>query len=130
MANLAERLQDLANFRTFLSAARLSGVIEILLSPGPYTVFAPTDKAFTAWSDTQVIDLMRDTEKLGQILQLHIVSGSHHTDAFTEPLESLQGARIPITATTYGSASISESNKPCDNGMLHIVDQVLNLESS
>jgi uncharacterized surface protein with fasciclin (FAS1) repeats len=48
MANLIETAQELGQFKTLMTLVESADLLDLLKSPGPYTVFAPTDEAFAA----------------------------------------------------------------------------------
>ncbi len=128
---------DLASLEAALTATEL---IEPLQGEGPFTVFAPNNEAFTTLLQAQgVTSLEGLIAQLGapavtQILQAHVVSGD---EALTSDMlldqnvyESLDGATLTITVqsgqTFVNGALISEADLAADNGVVHIIDEVVN----
>lgn len=52
------------SFKTLVAAVKAAGLAEILKGPGPYTVFAPTDDAFSKLPAGTLESLLKDKEKL------------------------------------------------------------------
>jgi hypothetical protein len=67
------------SFTTFLAAIKIAGLTDLLITGGPYLVFAPTDKAFAALPKDQLESLMADPKALGVFLRAYIVVGYYPT---------------------------------------------------
>ena len=66
------------DFNTLVTAVKAAGLVETLKGEGPFTVFAPTDAAFTAYltaNGLTAADLLANP-KLSNILLHHVVSGN------------------------------------------------------
>lgn len=46
MANIVRTAVSAGSFKTLVAAVQAAGLVDTLSSPGPFTVFAPTDEAF------------------------------------------------------------------------------------
>merc|ERR1711985_62106 len=101
---------------------------------GPFTVFAPTDAAFTALLDslgvTKAELLARDD--LADILKYHVLSGSSVMSAdlaAAQDVTTLEGSSLTVTkddsTVMAGSASVSAADISCSNGVIHVIDSVL-----
>jgi uncharacterized surface protein with fasciclin (FAS1) repeats len=78
---IAENGRDATNFTSLVAAADKAGLTDLLIGPGPYTVFAPSNDAF-AVADPQVIaDLMlpENQEHLANLLKAHVLPGLYTT---------------------------------------------------
>ena len=64
------------NFQTLVAAVKAAGLVDALKGKGPFTVFAPTDDAFAKLPKGTVEALLKDKDKLTQILTYHVVSGN------------------------------------------------------
>ena len=73
--DLVETAAHSVTFKTFLAAAKSAGLLETLKSNGPYTVFIPTDAAFSKLPSGTADALMKDKKKLAQVLAYHVVPG-------------------------------------------------------
>lgn len=64
------------SFACLLEAVQAAGLAETLMGEGPFTVFAPTDRAFYDFAQEQGADtpdaLFADTEMLSSILMYHV----------------------------------------------------------
>ena len=65
------------DFKTLVAAAKAAGLVDVLKSEGPLTVFAPTDKAFAKLPKGTVETLLKpeNKDKLAAILKYHVVPG-------------------------------------------------------
>ena len=65
------------SFKTLATALKAAGLVDALKGPGPFTVFAPTDKAFAKLPAGTVETLLKpeNKEQLIDILTYHVVSG-------------------------------------------------------
>src|ERR1700761_5414011 len=63
--------------KTLVAAVKAAGLVDTLNSPGPFTVFAPTDAAFGMLPAGTVEDLVKPQNKaaLTKILTYHVVAG-------------------------------------------------------
>ena len=64
-----------AGFNTLVAAVEAAGLVETLQSEGPFTVFAPTDEAFSALPEGVLDGLLADPAALAEVLTYHVVSG-------------------------------------------------------
>ncbi|MEL6310689.1 MAG: fasciclin domain-containing protein, partial [Chloroflexota bacterium] len=63
-------------FNTLLTAVEAAGQVPLLNTPGPYTIFAPTDDAFAALPPGMMDGLMSSTISLQAVLSYHILDGA------------------------------------------------------
>ena len=63
------------SFKTLVTAVQAAGLVETLKGKGPFTVFAPTDKAFAKIPKDQLDALLADKAKLTKVLTYHVVAG-------------------------------------------------------
>src|ERR1700722_6036449 len=63
--------------KTLVAAVKAGGLVDTLNSPGPFTVFAPTDDAFAKLPAGTVDTLLKleNKDMLVRILTYHVVSG-------------------------------------------------------
>ncbi|MBL9078491.1 MAG: fasciclin domain-containing protein [Planctomycetes bacterium] len=117
---------------TAVTAANLGGA---LAGPGPFTVLAPTDAAFAALGQATLDSLLdpANLATLQAILGYHVVPGSVLASAALggELAATLQGAQVLFaadgTAAKVNSARLTHVNIPCTNGVIHVLDAVLEL---
>merc|ERR1711908_239255 len=77
IVELAESVKDLS---TLVSAVVAADLADTLSSPGPFTVFAPTNKAFAALPAGTLANLLKPANKaqLVKVLTYHVASGDVH----------------------------------------------------
>ncbi|MEH2264504.1 fasciclin domain-containing protein [Nostoc sp.] len=131
MADLVETAINAGNFNTLVKAATAVNLIEILKSPGSFTLFAPTDEAFANLIEGTLDSLLKDIPKLQKIVAYHIVSGDVRSDDLLEinEAETLEGSIVAIESADgkikVNSANILKTDILTDNGVIHIIDAVL-----
>lgn len=130
MKNLVETATNAGTFKTFIIALREAGLYDILCSEGPYTIFAPTDEAFSKLPDGTIKDLLKDREKLTDILTYHVVSNRVLSKDVTKlkKVYTINGKQVKIKIGNnikIDNARIIKSDIECINGIIHIIDAVL-----
>lgn len=135
-ANIVETAEKAGKFNTLLAAAKAAGLVEALSQPGPLTVFAPSDEAFEKLPEGTVENLLKPENKqqLVDILTYHVL-GRELTSGMLPhhriPVRTLNtGARtLKITknrsGVQVGNAKVVAADVQTDNGVIHIIDQVL-----
>lgn len=130
------------NLKILVQALTRADLAATLKGAGPFTVFAPTDAAFTAFLKTTPYATVNDVPKdvLTQILLNHVVSGSVKSTALTTTyIKTL--AKGSASATNYlsmyvdvtsgvklnGVANVTTADVMASNGVIHVVDAVINL---
>src|ERR1700689_3643171 len=76
--NIIENAVNSADHTTLVAAVKAAGLVETLESPGPFTVFAPTNEAFAKLPAGTVDNLLKpeNKAKLTGILTYHVVAGN------------------------------------------------------
>src|SRR6186997_3319827 len=76
--NIIENAMNSKDHTTLVAAVKAAGLVETLEGPGPFTVFAPTDKAFDMLPKGTVDNLLKAENKatLTKILTYHVVAGN------------------------------------------------------
>src|SRR3954452_3125437 len=66
-----------ARFQTLVAALKAADLVDTLKGPGPFTVFAPTDEAFSKLPAGVLEDLLKpeNKAKLQSVLTYHVVPG-------------------------------------------------------
>jgi uncharacterized surface protein with fasciclin (FAS1) repeats len=121
------------NFSTLLKAIEAAGLNTTLAGEGPFTVFAPTDAAFSALPKGTLDNLLKpeNASKLADVLSFHVVSGSLKAADISSQSEltTVQGSAAKITASNgtvkYDKATVSQADIACSNGVIHIIDAVV-----
>ena len=120
---------------TVLEAAVVeAGLVETLQGEGPFTVFAPTDAAFTALLtalDVEAADLL-GLPQLGDILTYHVAGVEAMSTDLSDGqmVTTVNGQDVTIsimgdTVMINGSATVTVANIDATNGVVHVIDAVL-----
>lgn len=120
--------ENTPNFSTLLNALDAAGLTETLQDTGPFTVFAPTNEAFSKLSDDELSALLADRDALQRVLSYHVVPGSFTTSDITQGMSgfpTLEGSELPITESGVGDATVTAVNIPASNGVVFAIDTVL-----
>jgi uncharacterized surface protein with fasciclin (FAS1) repeats len=129
--NIIETARDAGQFNTLLAAIEAAGLTDALSGEGPFTVFAPTDEAFSAIPADQLAALLEDTETLTAILTYHVVSGAVQSADVVNltSATTLQGSDVTIEANSYGvkidGANVVAVDVEASNGVIHVIDAVI-----
>jgi uncharacterized surface protein with fasciclin (FAS1) repeats len=130
---------------TLVAAVKAAGLVDTLNSPGPFTVFAPTNDAFAKLPAGTVDTLVKPENKatLTKILTYHVVSGTISARDIATGIKaaggkyemttveggklwaSMSGKKIVLTDEKGGMATITTANVFQSNGVIHVVDTVL-----
>lgn len=134
--------QTNANLTILVQALVRAELASTLQGVGPYTVFAPTNKAFEDFLKTTTYATINDVPKetLKQILLNHVVSGNvKSTDLSTGYIKTLAKGTASTTnnlsmfvntasgVKLNGVAMVTTANVMASNGVIHIVDNVIGL---
>jgi uncharacterized surface protein with fasciclin (FAS1) repeats len=129
--DILETAKAAGSFTTLARAIEAAGLTETLKGEGPFTVFAPTDEAFAALPEGTLDALLQDQEKLTAILTYHVVPGKLASGdiARQSSAATVNGKQLSIAATDgqvkVGGATVTQSDVPASNGVIHVIDSVL-----
>jgi uncharacterized surface protein with fasciclin (FAS1) repeats len=130
-ADIVDTAVSAGNFTTLVAAVKAAGLVDTLKSAGPFTVFAPTDEAFAKLPAGTVEGLLKDPEKLKNILLYHVVSGKVMAADVVKmkTAKTVEGASIKIHVAggqvTVDNAKVVKTDIVCDNGVIHVIDTVI-----
>ena len=133
LAAQAKDIVDVAvgagNFKTLVAAVQAAGLVDTLKSPGPFTVFAPTDAAFAKIPKATLDALMADKAKLTAVLTYHVVPGKVMAkDVKAGKVKTVQGGELTITTTggvKVDGANVVTTDIAASNGVIHVIDTVV-----
>lgn len=130
MADLVETAVNAGTFNTLIKAVEAAGLVEILKSPGPYTVLAPTDEAFANLPEGTLDSLLQDIPKLKRIVTYHVVFGDVRAEDLLqiEEAETFEGSIVAIDSSDgikVNDAKVLKTDILTDNGVIHVIDTVL-----
>ena len=130
---------------TLVAAVSAAGLVPTLQSPGPFTVFAPTNMAFAKLPAGTVDMLLKPENKaaLTGVLTYHVVPGKLSArdlmamamkNGGMTSLKTVQGEMLTartngkmlmLTDTKGGTANVTIADVNQSNGVIHVVDAVL-----
>ena len=141
-------VQNAVNSRdhdTLVAAVKAAGLVDTLSSAGPFTVFAPTDKAFDKLPSGTVDTLVMPENKgtLTSVLTYHVIPGRLTSSAIAAKIRAgrgmarlktvqgqtltarMQGKWLVLTDAKGGKSRVTIANVMQSNGVIHVVDTVL-----
>jgi len=118
---------------TLVAAVTAAGLVETLKGAGPFTVFAPTNAAFTALPAGTVDGLLKPESKeaLTRILTYHVVAGAVKAADLTDgqKVKTLQGQELTVSIkdgkVMINGANVTAADLSGTNGVVHVIDGVL-----
>ena len=129
---ILEKLSELNSTSYFYNFVFQSGFDDELSGTGSYTVFVPSDLAFQYPIQSETLIMSYDSICINTISK-HIIPDSLTSNNFIsgQHLQTLSGSSITILFPLIGDsdqiANISTTDIICDNGVIHIIDDVLQL---
>jgi uncharacterized surface protein with fasciclin (FAS1) repeats len=130
-ADIVDTAVAAGSFKTLVTAVKAAGLVETLKGSGPFTVFAPTDEAFAKLPAGTVEGLLKNPEKLKQVLTYHVVAGKvMAADVVSlKEAKTVQGSVAQIHVQDGGvmidGAKVVKTDIVCDNGVIHVIDAVI-----
>ncbi|MDP9095309.1 MAG: fasciclin domain-containing protein [Pseudomonadota bacterium] len=139
---IASAAQDLS---ILIAAVRAAKLVDVLASPGPFTVFAPSDAAFAKLPEGEIESLFRpeNKQRLTSLMAHHILAGQLTTADLRDraraadghlSLRTVEGDTIEITDRDDRLCIVDErgcqatatvSDLLLSNGVVHVMDSVL-----
>ncbi|RZL51404.1 MAG: fasciclin domain-containing protein [Pedobacter sp.] len=130
---------------TLVAAVKAAGLVETLKSKGPFTVFAPTNAAFSKLPKGTVENLVKPANKatLTKILTYHVVSGKMDSKAIAAAIKKgngkaelvtvqggklwawMEGKKLVLKDEKGGMSTVTIADVNQKNGVIHVVDTVL-----
>ncbi|WP_420098944.1 fasciclin domain-containing protein [Corynebacterium sp.] len=137
--DIVDTAESAGDFTTLLTAVQAAGLEDTLRGAGPFTVFAPTDEAFSALPANTLDDLLADPEgDLANILKYHIVegrvmaadvaemNGETVTTVLGQDLEiEVDGDTVYLVDSSGNRVTVTATDVECSNGVIHVIDGVL-----
>ena len=130
--------------QTLVGALKTAGLADTLAGKGPFTVFAPTDAAFSRLPAGTVDKLVEPAsrDQLRAVLTYHVVPGRITSADLVKAISdgggkatlktvqggtitaSLSGRSVVLTDATGGTATVTKADLVQSNGVIHITDAV------
>jgi uncharacterized surface protein with fasciclin (FAS1) repeats len=120
-----------AQFSTLVAALSKAGLVSTLQGPGPFTVFAPNNAAFTKAGITSLDGLTADALK--PILLYHVLGAKVLAGGIAKgqtEVGTAGGPKMYITNNANGvfingNTKVIATDVPASNGVIHVLDNVL-----
>ena len=130
MKTIVETAIEAGNFKTLVKAVQEAGLVDTLQGQGPFTVFAPTDEAFSKLPPGTIENLLKNKEKLTDILTYHVVPDKVMSDSVVNLTNATtaNGKQISIDTSAgvkIDNAQVIQTDIECSNGVIHVIDAVL-----
>ncbi|MCG6202978.1 fasciclin domain-containing protein [Psychromonas antarctica] len=121
------------SFNTLLAAVKAAGLVDTLKGDGPFTLFAPTDEAFSNLPEGTVAMLLKpeNKAKLVAVLTYHVVAGKVMAADVVklESAKTVQGQTLMVVVNDDGvkinNAKVIMTDVKASNGVIHVIDTVL-----
>ncbi|CAL1528801.1 unnamed protein product [Lymnaea stagnalis] len=128
--NIVQVLVECPKFTTLVTAVKAAGLVNALSSDGPFTLFAPTDKAFKKLPPQVLDNLLKNVTALTRVLEYHVVAGTFcSAGLFNSDVPTLAKDTVKIEINggkvTVNNARVLVADGSVTNGVVHAIDQVL-----
>lgn len=143
--NIVENAVNSKDHTTLVAAVKAAGLVETLMSAGPFTVFAPTNAAFDKLPEGTVGTLVKPENKgtLTKILTYHVVSGKFNAKDIAAAIKagkgmatfttvqggklmaSMKGSKLVLTDEKGGKSMVTIKDVNQSNGVIHVIDTVI-----
>ena len=143
--NIVENAVNSKDHTTLVAAVKAAGLVPTLQSDGPFTVFAPTNEAFSALPAGTVDNLLKPENKamLTSVLTYHVVAGKMDSKDLMDKIKAgggmaklttvqgeeltimKKGKHLEVKDSKGGIAMVTIKDVYQKNGVIHVVDKVL-----
>lgn len=143
--NIVENAVNSKDHTTLVAAVKAAGLVDTLMSAGPFTVFAPTDAAFAKLPAGTVETLVKPENKatLTKILTYHVVAGNLDSKAIAKAIKagngkaelttvaggklwaSMDGKNVWLWDEKGGKSMVTIADVKQSNGVIHVIDTVV-----
>jgi uncharacterized surface protein with fasciclin (FAS1) repeats len=121
------------DFSTLVAAVKAAGLVETLSGKGPFTVFAPTNKAFEKLPEGTVANLLKpeNKKKLVAVLTYHVVPGKVMAADVVKlsKAKTVEGSEVKIEVkdgkVKVDNATVVKTDIASKNGVIHVIDSVI-----
>jgi uncharacterized surface protein with fasciclin (FAS1) repeats len=144
--NIVQNAVNSKDHTTLVAAVKAAGLVDTLQTPGPFTVFAPTNAAFGKLPAGTVETLVKPENKatLTKILTYHVVPGRLTAAGLMKAVKDGNGeaklktvageeivvkqagpGKLSVTDAKGGTSTVTIADVLQSNGVIHVVDTVL-----
>jgi uncharacterized surface protein with fasciclin (FAS1) repeats len=143
--NIVQNAVNSADHTTLVAAVKAAGLVDTLQGPGPFTVFAPTNAAFSKLPAGTVDTLLKPENKdaLTKVLTYHVVAGRMSAMDLKKAIKAgkgkaelntvsggklwamMKGNMIELKDEKGGMATVTQADVFQSNGVIHVIDSVV-----
>ena len=129
--NIVETAKAAGKFETLTALLKRAGLVKTLKGDGPFTVFAPTDRAFAKVPEETLNALAEDKAKLRSVLLYHVVDRKLPAAKVVKrkSIRTLNGKRVRVRVRDgkvfVGGARVITPDVAASNGVIHVINRVL-----
>lgn len=131
MANIIETAISCGNFTNLVRAIQQAGLVNMFAGPGQFTLFAPSDEAFSKLPPGMFENFLRNRDQLRSLLSYHVAQGRHLSQEIkgSVDLKTLIGETLLIRRMDdkimIGDAKVIQPDIIADNGVIHAIDNIV-----
>ncbi|MCA1590436.1 MAG: fasciclin domain-containing protein [Acidobacteria bacterium] len=143
--NIVENAMNSADHTMLVAAVKAAGLVDTLSGKGPFTVFAPINRAFTALPAGTVDTLLMPENKgtLAKVLTYHVVAGNFSAKSIMKAIKKgkgtaefktvsggtlkamMEGDVVVLMDEKGGKARVTIADVRQSNGVIHVVDTIV-----
>lgn len=143
--NIVENAVNSKDHTTLVAAVKAAELVDVLSSDGPFTVFAPTNKAFEALPKGTVETLLKEENKskLQSVLTYHVLAGDFKAADIVNAIKKgngkatfktvsgaditamMDGKNVKVKDAAGNVATVTIADVNQSNGVIHVIDTVL-----
>ncbi len=143
--DIVDNAVNSADHTTLVAAVKAAGLVDTLKGTGPFTVFAPTNAAFEKLPSGTVETLLKpeNKETLTKILTYHVVPGRLTAGMLKKQIKAgngkamlktvsggtltarMSGDTVVLTDEKGSTANVTIANVMQSNGVIHVIDSVV-----
>jgi len=143
--NIVQNAVNSKDHTTLVAAVKAADLVGVLSSKGPFTVFAPVNKAFDKLPEGVVESLLKPENKmkLQTILKYHVVAGKWSANELVKLIKDkggkvsietvsgekitawMKGENVYISDANGGKAKVTITDVNQSNGVIHVINSVL-----
>jgi uncharacterized surface protein with fasciclin (FAS1) repeats len=118
-------------FETLVELVGTAGLAKTLSGDGPFTVFAPTDRAFSKVPEATLKELAGNRKQLRKVLLYHVASGRYRAERLLRAgsVEPLAGPALRVRmrdgVVRVAGAKVVQADVTTSNGVIHAIKRVL-----
>ncbi|MGB6976862.1 MAG: fasciclin domain-containing protein [Gammaproteobacteria bacterium] len=129
-SDVVDKAMQTRDLSTLVTAIKAAGLVDTLKGPGPFTIFAPSNRAFARLPKGTLQKLLSDKKQLAAILTYHVVSGAALAKTVENGnIKTVEGQTLVIRKVNgnmmVNNARITKTTIPASNGVIHIISAVL-----